>query len=175
MISRVRSSGRPRNTVENTVAAARGKRLEERAASATPRPSGKPMGRQARAREMVTRAPASRAWPQPPLAKESSDSCSSMLKPSRKTDTQPRGSRPCRRWHRHAFSQCAASASLARPAPTGPSQDVRFTGRYRSRSNDWRSSGRCRWRRFRPAPCSGARATPGLPCARQSRRRPWCR
>ncbi|MNH19166.1 hypothetical protein D3C79_788920 [compost metagenome] len=61
MINSVSSSGRPRNTVEKTVATARGKRLRERAIKATPRPRGKPMGRQARAREMVTSAPASRA------------------------------------------------------------------------------------------------------------------
>ncbi|MNH15825.1 hypothetical protein D3C79_754480 [compost metagenome] len=73
MISRVSSSGRPRNTVEKVVAQALGRRLRERAARATTRPRGRPMGRQAMARETVTIAPASSAWPQPPLAKESKD------------------------------------------------------------------------------------------------------
>ncbi|MNP19032.1 hypothetical protein D3C76_1115420 [compost metagenome] len=73
MISKVSSSGRPRNTVEKVVAQARGRRLRERAARATASPMGRPMGRQARASETVTRAPASNAWPQPPLAKDSKD------------------------------------------------------------------------------------------------------
>ncbi|MNP54668.1 hypothetical protein D3C76_1492410 [compost metagenome] len=73
MISNVSSSGRPRKTVEKVVAQARGRRLRERAARATTRPSGRPMGRQAKARETVTSAPASNAWPQPPLAKDSKD------------------------------------------------------------------------------------------------------
>ena len=60
--------------MEKVVAHARTQRFFERAATATARPRGKPMGRQLKARAMVTMAPASNAEPQPPLAKERSES-----------------------------------------------------------------------------------------------------
>src|SRR5207253_2856584 len=121
MISSVSSSGSPRNTVENAVAQTRSQRRLERAASATPRPSGKPIGTQLRARAMVTTAPANKAEPQPPLAKDNSDRCSNMPEPSREI-------KPARRRRAHTERGAGVPEKKVQSQCPGPEGSIDIEG-----------------------------------------------